>query len=54
MSCTICHLGCECSGLPISVGGAGVRVLQRGAAGGDEAYGRQGAGQLYGHSADQL
>lgn len=37
----------------ISVGAAGVLVLQRGAAGGGEADGRQGVGQLYRHSANE-
>lgn len=54
MSWAISHLGCECSGMLISVGGAGVRVLWRGAAGGGETDGRQGAGQLHGHTADQF
>lgn len=46
-------LGCKCNVLLGSVGGAGVLMLQRGAASGGEADGCQGVGQLYRHSADQ-
>lgn len=45
--------GCKCSGLFSPMGGAGVLMLQRGAASGGEADSRQGVGQLYSHCAEQ-